>query len=168
MCYLFWVRAFSLIYPARKERARCYIVIYDLFCSTIFSCISLIRRNFWKTFLSIKYIYFLYNYYLKYFLCWEQFNGILSKCTYVFMYTVFLSDLNETWIISTDFRDMSRSQISWKSVQWDPSFFMRTDRQKDVMNLIVAYRNFAQEPRNISPRLTWPVLCVCVSFQNPS
>jgi len=43
-------------------------------------------------------------------------------------YRLFLSDFNETYIFSTDFRIVLRYQISWKSVRWEPSS-MRTDGQ---------------------------------------
>jgi hypothetical protein len=36
---------------------------------------------------------------------------------------------NETWIFSIDFEKIFQYQIPWKSVQWEPSCFMRTDGQ---------------------------------------
>jgi len=44
-------------------------------------------------------------------------------------YPLFLSDFQWTWIFSTRFRKVSKCQISWKSVHWEPSCSMRTDRQ---------------------------------------
>jgi len=59
-------------------------------------------------------------------------------------YPSFLSDFNETWILSTDFRKILKFQISWKSVQWDPSCSMRADVQ--TMKLRVAFHSFANTP----------------------
>jgi hypothetical protein len=43
-------------------------------------------------------------------------------------YSLFSSDLNESWIFSTDFRNIIRCKISWKWFQLEPSCSMRTDR----------------------------------------
>jgi len=45
---------------------------------------------------------------------------------------LFLSDFNVIWIFPTDFRKMFLYQISWKSSQWEPSCFMRTDGRTDT------------------------------------
>jgi len=34
-----------------------------------------------------------------------------------------------------------------KSVQWEPSYSMRTERQTDITKLTVAFRNFAKAPK---------------------
>jgi len=52
------------------------------------------------------------------------------------------SDFNEPWIVS-------KNQISWKSIQREPSCSMRTYRQTDGQTWqksIVAIRNFANAP----------------------
>ena len=64
-------------------------------------------------------------------------------------YPLFLSDFNEEWIFSTDFRKKKlKYKISWKSVLWEPSCSMWKDGQTDMTKLIVALRNNAPKNRN--------------------
>jgi hypothetical protein len=65
-------------------------------------------------------------------------------------YLLFLSDINETWIFSTCFWKVLIYQITWKSVQWEPSCSIRTGTTK----LIVASRNFEKAPKS------WSWVCV--------
>jgi len=61
---------------------------------------------------------------------------------------VFLTDFNETWIFATEVRKSLKYEISWKSVQWEQSCSRRTNRQTDMKNLIVAFRNFSKAHTN--------------------
>ena len=42
----------------------------------------------------------------------------------------------------------TKYQISWKYVQWDLSCSKQTNRHRDTMKLTVAFRNFANVPKN--------------------
>ena len=73
-------------------------------------------------------------------------------------YPLFLPHCVQTSSFSIDFRKILKYQISLKSVRWETSCYMWTDRQKkvwkrggtirktDVTKLIVACRNFAHTP----------------------
>ena len=69
------------------------------------------------------------------FSCTKTSLGYYHKCTlYIDLhvkYLLFVLDFNVTWIFSTDFPKMCKYQISWKSVQWEPSCSLRTDRRTD-------------------------------------
>jgi len=47
-------------------------------------------------------------------------------------YPLFLPDFNKTWIFWTVFREMFKYQILWKSVQWEQSYSMWTDRHYEA------------------------------------
>ena len=99
---------------------------------------------------------------------YEEFSEILSE-----MYTslhvknwLFLSDLKEISIFSINVLKILRYQTSWKSVQW--SWVVpcgRTDRQTDMMKLIVAFHNFANVPDYEGIHMC---VCVCVWNKNHS
>jgi hypothetical protein len=65
-------------------------------------------------------------------------------------YPLFLPDFNETWIFSTYFRKNLKYCVSSKPVQCEPSCSMRTDWQTDMTKLIVAFRSFANAPKNVA------------------
>jgi hypothetical protein len=47
---------------------------------------------------------------------------------YIGIHVKYLSDFIEIWIFRTEFRKILQYEISWKSVHWEPSCSMRTDR----------------------------------------
>jgi len=73
-----------------------------------------------------------------------------------------LSDFNQTWIFSTDFRKTLNYKISWKSAQCEPNVCGETDRQTDMMKLIVAIHNFANAPKHSRSTHNLHFVCVCV------
>jgi hypothetical protein len=80
--------------------------------------------------------------------------GIIQPDITNVKYPLFFLDLKESWIFLEDFWKICKYQISWKSVQWEPSSSKRkdgwTDVQTDITKLIVAFRNFAEAQRNNS------------------
>jgi len=112
-----------------------HIVICGLPRSTIFfHIISQTVRFSWKSYWTQNVCFdFLYNFRLKHFSFQEEFSEIWSKM-YIGLHVkwrLLWSDFNETWVLQTDFRNILKYQILWKSVQWEPSCPMRTDRQTE-------------------------------------
>jgi len=100
---------------------------------------------------------FIYNFCLKHFSFWDKLREIWSK-KYVWLhikYPFFMSDFNETWICSTDFRKIRKYQISWKSTQWELSCSMWTDRQT-VLKPLVSFCSFTNAPKNYEVETNHP------------
>ena len=73
---------------------------------------------------------------------------------------LFLSDFNENWIFSTDFRKMLKYQVLQNSLQWEPNCCMWKDGQTGTTKLIIAFSNFAKVPKIISIHETWKVFLI--------
>jgi len=52
---------------------------------------------------------------------------------------IYFFEFNETWIFWTDFWKIPKYQMSWKSIQWEPSCSIRKDGQMNMSNLIVIF-----------------------------
>jgi hypothetical protein len=72
-----------------------------------------------------------------------MYTGLHVKCP------LYWSGFNDTCIFSKKIQKMLKYQLSWKSVQWEPNRSTRTDERTDVTKLILAFRNFANAPKNI-------------------
>jgi hypothetical protein len=124
----------SLSYPPCKARAPCYIVVCDLsgFTLYIFSWLSHKRHYFQgKKLLSTKRVLSFFKLLSETFLIlrriWPAITVHRSSCKVPVMFIIFY----ETWPSSTEFGKILKYQISWKSVQWEPNFCMRTHRRTD-------------------------------------
>jgi hypothetical protein len=76
---------------------------------------------------------------------WQVFLFMKRICIYVCIglhvkYPIFLSDFNVIWILSINLRKCSY-QISWKSVQWEPSCSTQTDGQTEMIRQTVAFHS---------------------------
>jgi hypothetical protein len=63
--------------------------------------------------------------------------------------TSFLPDFHQTLIFSKGYRKILKYQISWKSVQWEPSY----STWKDMTQLTVAFRTFSYTLNPLTPEL---------------
>jgi hypothetical protein len=84
-----------------------------------------------KNLLNIKFVFwFSLQLLFKAFLILKRIQSdIVIKVKSLQKFPLFLSDFNETGIFSTRFRKTIKYQIPSKSVQWEPSSYMRMDRR---------------------------------------
>jgi hypothetical protein len=143
--YLFWVRVCTLGYTACNAHAPYYMVICGLFGSVIF-----FPRHLWNGTIWIRNMFWISLQIFSQTLVtsrkvqWDVITNVLSLHV---KYPLLLWGCNGTLIcFSADIRKNLKYQISWKSVQWEPSFPIRTDMTK----LLVAFRNFTNAPKNIA------------------
>jgi hypothetical protein len=109
-------------------------------------------------------LHFLCNFCLKYLSFEEEFGEILKTYTGLHVYyLLFLSDFNEAWVLSTDFRKLLKYLISWKSARWKLSCSVRKDRH-DEANYRLS--QICERARNCVAKqhttITHPYLCVCI------
>jgi hypothetical protein len=105
-------------------------VFSSVVCLAHFSTLSHEQRKFWKKVIGHKMCGLSFSQIcLKHFLFWEELSEISKMYIGLHVkYPLFLSDFNETWIFLIDIWKMLEYQISWKSVQWEPSCSMQTGR----------------------------------------
>ena len=78
-------------------------------------------------------------------------------------YHLFLSDVNETSVLSTDFRKIFKHQISWKSFQWELSCPMRMDGRTDRQTESLDAGN-SRFPQFLQTRLKMPAFRIPYSL----
>jgi hypothetical protein len=81
----------------------------------------------------------------------KKYIGLHVKCP------LFSSDFNEACSSLTNFRKILKCRISWKSLQWDPSCYMRTDRRMEMMKVIATFPNYANGSINDFNYVNFPL-----------
>jgi hypothetical protein len=130
--YIFLVCLCSLSYPACKATVTYYILTCGLYVSTIFFHIISQRPTFERKLLNITSVFrfFSTTFFLKRFIIPRRteryiiINAQRSSHKVPVILVKFLMKLELYWQV---FEKNTQNQISYKSVQWDPSHPMRTD-----------------------------------------
>ena len=126
--YIFWVCVCTLSYPAHMH---CFIPSYGA-CTALphFYVLSHKWHDFWKKVIEHKMLALIFSQLLSetfLILRRTQRDTIIMHTGLLVMYPLFLSDSNGAWIFYTDFSKSTQYEISWKSVQWEPSCSLQTD-----------------------------------------
>ena len=150
----------SLRYPACNVYAPYFIVKCGLSVSTIFLYIISLtewfkKKTYWTQDVFWFYLKFIPNIFHSII---SQSVIIINMRTFACKIHVFLSYISETWIFSTDFRNILKYQISRKSIQWELSCFLWTDGLTDRHD--ETFRAFAKTPKNL---FTLPILYAFLS-----
>jgi hypothetical protein len=83
----------------------------------------------------------------------QTYSGLHARCP------ILLSDFNQIWSLSKDFRRSRQYEISRKFVRWEPHWNIRNDRQTDGHDEANSrFAIYATTPKNNIER----GLCVCV------
>jgi hypothetical protein len=146
--YIFWEQIYSLMYAVCNNHAP-YCHLWTVWLYGVFPHYLINGMIFEKRILNIKHLFwFSLQLLYKIFFIREIPERDMMKI-YIGLhvkYPFLLSDFNKTWFASTDFRNIFKHKILWKSVQWEPSCSMWTDGRRDITKLIVAFCNFAKAP----------------------
>jgi len=136
------------------------ILLSSVVCPALqyFSTLSHNRHEFRKrTLFNIKYVFwFSIQILLETFLILIRNGRDMIKKMYIGLHTncpSFLTAFNENRIFSIDFRKILESQISWKSVQWEPRCSIRKDGWTNMTTPIDAFRNSANAPKHTTYKL---------------
>ena len=132
--YTFWVHVFCLIYQACTTL--CHIILSSAAFLALQHFPTYLTNGtiFGKNVLNKKYVLifcitFVWNnsHYKK-----IQGDVIINVIYFNLKCPLFLSVANQIWIISVDFQDILKYKMSWKSVQWEQSCSILTDRHDVV------------------------------------
>ena len=133
--YIFWVCVCNCWYPACKCP---YVIWSSVACLALHYFTHFINGTIKKKYWTWN-VWFDFhdNFYLKCYTVCEELSEVWTKL-HIGLHVkdpLFLSDFNESWIFSTHIQKILIYQIWWKSIQWEPSCSMRTDRHDEANSL---------------------------------